>query len=229
MEKIRKATKEAWFLIIPVLAVAAIILIGLSGQGKAATLSDFVTGDHILSQSGYDPGTQARVPFYQARKFDFGAATLKGGSGVSNNDVVRLFTIPKDTIIMEIGIIVDTAAVNSGVSGEVGDGADIDGYVGNDNTAAGVPFIDLSTATSGASVWQYTGLKGLVSGASPAAGTFTHNMGPYFSTKGASPYQTNSDTIDMTVYTPVEAAKTPWSGATPVFRMWVKGFHIPEK
>jgi len=194
----------------------------------AATLSDFTSGDMELSRSGLEP-VHNYTPFIQYRQFDFGNASLQDGSGVTNNDVVRLFNVTENTIIVEIGVRVTTAALYSGCSAEIGDGTNIDGFVGNDYTAWGVPYIDLSTVSSGISRWQLLGPNLLPSGVTVAdhttnlMGALVANQGPFFYS-GGSPY-IGADTIDMTVYTNSTVYDTGnASGVTPVIEVYIKGF-----
>lgn len=217
--------KRFWGILATVLVIAGLMTIPV----QAATYNDYVSGgtNQALGQSAYDPGTGSRLMFFQARTFDLNSSKFSA-SGVTQNDVLPLFDVPKNTYILGFGFrnLRGLGSV-SGVSAEVGDGADIDGYVGNDYTSNGVPFIDLTAANSGASVWQFTGPLGLASGASVASSdtniTFVGNQGVYFKT-GLSPY-VGPDTIDMKFY--VNKQKVAVTGATPYFEAWVWGFHVP--
>lgn len=209
------------------------ILAVLCGTVWAATYNDFTSGDLTLSRSAIEP-VKDYIPFIQYRQFNFGHANLNSGSGVTNGDVVTLFNVLQDTIIEEFGYRVTTAALRSGVSAELGDGNDIDGFVGNDYTDKGIPFIDLSTTSTGVSHFgtfagpNYSGsTQFMVGGVSIyVGGTSTpmevnSNNGPYF-TSGASFYLSD-DTIDMTVYVPKDGT-TLYSGTTPIFEAYIKGF-----
>ena len=210
--------RKKLFILISILAV-----LFLGFNAGAATYSDFTSGDLTLSKSGLEP-VHNYVSFIQYRQFDFSHANLHDGSGVTNGDVIRLFNITENTYIEEFGIRVTTAAIKSGTSAEIGDGADIDGFVGNGYTGV-IPFVDLSTVSSGASRWQAMRQSTyVVSGVSVNSnGTYASNLGPYFN-GGVSPY-IGPDTIDMTVY--VDKAFSPgagWSGVTPTFEAYIKGF-----
>ena len=226
-------------------------LVALSGMAWGATYSDFVQSDTTIGKSGLEP-IHNYVAFYHYRVFDFGDSAFNSGTGVSNADVVRLFNVEPNTIIEEMGYRVTTAAVISGTSAEIGDGKDIDGFVGHDYAAYGMPFFDLSTANSGitwwgvrrfpisANGWTAGGTDGgissfMVSGVSigvdlgpSGSSTFeavhvSSNEGPYFSS-GASPY-IDSDTLDMTLYTNKDYVLTSgYTGVTPVFEFYIKGF-----
>jgi len=223
------------------IGILAVLFFGFNAG--AATYSDFTSGDLTLSRSGLEP-VHNYTPFIQYRQFDFGHANLNDGSGVTNGSVVRLFNVTENTFIEEIGIRVTTAALYSGVSAEVGDGTDIDGFVGNSLTSKGIAFIDLSTDSSGISRWGAWGISttgstdfqlsgvSVTIGLSPPSGTGTSayissstvasNAGPFF-TSGISPY-IGSDTIDMTVYTGSNTTAGSASGTTPVFEMYIRGF-----
>lgn len=224
-------------------AALALIVVG-GGMAISATFTDFTSGDIKLSKSALEPAHNY-VAFVNYRKFDFGDANLNGGSGVTNGDVIQLFNVPENTYIEEIGYRVTTAALQSGTSAEVGDGADIDGFVGNDYTSKGVAFFDLSKTSNGVSRWALTGIYttgatdsqisgvSMTVGLSPPTGagtsafissiTYASNHGPYF-TSGISPY-IGKDTIDMTIY--VDKSFNPGTGkrgVTPVFETYIKGF-----
>ncbi len=224
----------------------ALVLSLFLGIGvQAATYTDFTSGDIMLSQPALSP-VYDYVPFIHYRQFDLGDPSINEGSGVTNGDIVELFNVDPNTFIEEFGIRVTTAALISGTSAEVGDGADIDGYVGHNETrdANSAPWINLSKVNSGVSVWKLIGP--LTSGASyfaiagvsfyqSASGgigvsdlTFnaTTNAGPYFTDiSGASPYMEEGDTIDMTVYADLDAMVTAsTTGVTPVFEAYIRGF-----
>ena len=226
------------------LLIAAALFLSLSMTVQAATYTDFTSGDINLSQPALSPVWEY-VPFIHYRQFDLGSPSLNDGTGVTNGDVVRLFNIGANTFIEEFGIRVTTAALISGVSAEVGDGADIDGYVGNNEVrhAASAPWIDLSAlSTGGVSAWRLVGpvtsgasffamagvsvyVTNTGAGAEAITLTATTNMGPYFTNvSGASPYLGEGDTIDMTIYVDKAFAPGTSTGVTPVFEAYVRGF-----
>lgn len=227
--------------------ILAIIFLGTVSFGpvQAATFTDFTSGNMTLSQPALTP-VHTYVPFMHYRKFDLGHASFNEGTGVTNGGIVELFNVAPNTFIEEFGIRITRASIYSGVSAEVGDGTDIDGFVGNTFAANGVPFVDLSTVVSEITKWNLSPfpifqgiddggsttfvLSGVsisvihqsASGVSPLQGiTLNSNHGPFFSS-GASPYITK-DTIDMTIYTGSNAHSTR-SGTTPVFEAYIRGY-----
>lgn len=220
---------------------AVLLLVGISGTAMAATYNDFVSDDKILAKSALEP-VHDYVAFINYRQFNFGHANINGASGVTNGDVIRLFNVPPNTFIEEFGYRVTTAAVITGTSAIVGDGANTSGFVANTYTTNGVPFVDLSSAKNGVSRWNVYGpstngttdfvLSGVSTTISIGGGTggaaiygvaMASNAGTYF-TSGISPY-IGGDTIDMTVY--VDKAFNPGTGkagVTPVFEAYIKGF-----
>ena len=228
--------------------ILGLLLMVPVGTVQSATYSDFTSGDNMLTRSALAP-IHNYLPFIHYRTFDFSSGSLNDGSGVTNGDVVRLFNVDKDTIIEEFGIRITTASLQgqsatgqSGTSAEVGDGSDIDGFVGNNIEANRIPFIDLSNIRSSVSKWNlnpFPIMDGVIDGGAttftlsgvsisgvssdPYMITLDSNCGPFFSS-GASPYL-SPDTIDMTVY--VDKAFSPgatWSGVTPIFEAYIKGF-----
>jgi hypothetical protein len=224
-----------WKRVILLIAVLALVVVG-GGMALSATYSDFTSGNKAIAKSGIEP-VHNYLPFIDYRKFDFGSAALNGGSGVTNGDVIKLFNVPANTYIDGFGIRVTTAAVASGTSCEVGDGADTDGYVDNANLN-GVGFINLSEAQTGVSMWNYIGINSssavssFIIGGVKAVGsaytgsyTLTTNHGAYFTAlSGLSPY-IGPDTIDMVIHVDNQFAPgTGKSGVTPVFEAYIKGF-----
>ena len=225
------------------LALVLSLFLGIGVQ--AATYTDFTSGDIMLSQPALSP-VYDYVPFIHYRQFDLGDPSINEGTGVTNGDVVELFNVDPNTFIEEFGIRVTTAALISGTSAEVGDGADIDGYVGHNEVrdADTIPWIDLSSISSGVSAWRLAGpvssgashfaIAGVSHYMTSAAGigvsaltfTSTTNLGPYFTdASGASPYIEEGDTIDMTVYVDLDAMVTAsTTGVTPVFEAYIRGF-----
>jgi hypothetical protein len=226
-----------------------LLVCGMGGPVTAATYSDFVTGDLKLSKSALEP-TSNWMPFVDYRKFDLSDQNINGGSGVTTGDVVRLFNVSSNTYIEEFGFRCTTAAVKSGTSAAIGDGATAAGFVATTYS----PYASAATArynssyvnfdaasSSGVSVWRFIGplhaagpgsfsvmLSGVSmnqsnSGASPWVVNANH--GTYFTGQsGISPY-INADTIDATFY--VDKSFNPGTGkagVTPVFEAYIKGF-----
>jgi hypothetical protein len=232
-----------WKRLTLIIAALALIAVG-GGMAISATYTDFTSGDIKLSKSGIEP-TANWMPFVDYRKFDLGDANINAGSGVTHGDVVRLFNVEENTYIEEFGFRCTTAAVKSGTSAEVGDGADIDGYVGNTYSKYTVaptyhiPGIDFDAAGTGVSRWAYIGeltagagfinMSGISFYYTGLTGTTAwgaaSNHGAYFTSQsGISPY-IGKDTIDMTFY--VDKSFAPGAGkagVTPVFEAYIKGF-----
>jgi len=214
------------------LIAGGVLIFALAGTGIAATYSDF-TGDNLtLSRPGLSP-VHDYTPFIQYRTFNLGSTALNSGSGVTHGDVVRLFNVLANTYIEQIGIRITTAAsYTSSVSAEVGDGADIDGYIGHANYSGGDNFINFGAVSSGISVWGYIGetfagtsafmLSGVSLQDNDGTQALSTNLGAYFTGSGLSPY-IGPDTIDMTVYNG-SVATTQGAGVTVVFEAFIKGF-----
>lgn len=191
-----------------------------------------------MTKHGYnEPGENFKGVFYQSGLVDCND-TKYFKSGVTNGDIINLTYLPANTLVKSIGIMVTRAAIKSGTSAEVGDGADADGYIGNDYTSYSIPYVDLANATSGISIWAYkgpiTGGAGFIieSGVShwinETKGTstwaVTHNYGPYFTNaSGISPYISAKSHIDMTVY----VDKTASAGVTPAFKYLIECVKLP--
>jgi len=209
--------------------LSILLAICLVSPVLSATYDDYVSegGNSKLSQSAYDPGPNARVLFIEARAFDFSSTSFNSGSGVTHNDVVKLLDIPKDTYIVGIGFR-NLRACQSGTSAEMGDGADIDGYIGNTNTSE-VQYLDFSAVMSGMSIWQAGDLQGgFISGVSMSGGygsEYTSNHGAYFTGGGGVSCYQSPDTLDMTFY--VGNGLEASSGVTPHFELMVWGFKRP--
>lgn len=208
-------------------ALAGIVFCGTVG---AATYSDYVTGNITLTQPAIEPVTEY-VPFIQYRKFDFSNAAIHGGSGVTNGDVVKLFNIPRDSFIEEIGFM-NLRALHSGTSATIGDAVDADGYIANSYYSS-MEFLDLSKIQTGVTRWKNIGPT--FSGTSYwytqgvsvyQAGTNTlttqTNHGAYF-IRGVSPYAGPGGTINMTFYVNTNLALVT-VGVTPYFEAYIKGF-----
>lgn len=208
--------------------MAAFSILGTWSPATATTYNDFISGDATLSKAAYDPGPNSKIFFMESRKFDFSSSNLNAGNGVTLDDKVNLFTVPKGTYLMGFGIRVLTATVNSGTSCTIGDSGGATTLVGNTSTG-GYQYIRLDkTNVSGASIWQ-CGLMGTagqltLSGVSLATGSGVlnaGNMGAAFSS-GVSCYD-SKDTIYMTV----KNDKLMTNGATPIFEAFIWGFKKP--
>ena len=79
--------------------------------------------------------SNGRIPYLVENTIDL--SQLRSDTGPDNGDVLQIFDIPAETLIMEAGIEVITALSSSATMGLGITGVDVDIYVSGANNAAG--------------------------------------------------------------------------------------------